>query len=417
MSVSFDADRAAFWSAAATRAERLGLPRRGDEAWKYTPTAVLVEGGFAPPTNDTPRPSAPERHITGLVADRVFVNGASVGGADGPAVSLSDAPAHPGWATLGTLADFDHIEREEGGGLIALNAARATDAALVSVPAGARLETPVYLQFHTSARAHLQVSPRVVVTVGRGASLTLVEHHTGAGPCWNNAVTEVVLEDGASLKLVRIQEQDAGSHHTGATFARLGRDATLETHDFACGGRLSRSDIRVRLEGPGATVNLRGLCLADGERHADQHTVVFHDAHHTHSLELYKGVLLDDARGVFTGRILVEPGVRGCTTRQENPNLLLSETARIFTRPQLEIRNNDVKAYHGATVGRLSPEALFYLRSRGLDLEHARRVLTAAFAAEIVDAVPSDPVREHLHRWLEHALGGSGAGPAGDATR
>jgi len=411
VSASFDADRAGFRTAAAARALQLGLPHRGDEAWKYTSTAPLIEGAYAPPTADTSRPSAPERHIKDLVADRVFVNGASVGGADGTAVSLSDEPAHAGWAALGTLARFDRIERDEGGGLIALNAARATDAALVSVPAGDRIDTPVYLQFHTSARAHLLVSPRIVVTVGRGASLTLVEHHTGVGPCWNNAVTEIVLEDGASLKLVRIQEQDAGSHHTGATFARLGRDATLETHDFACGARLSRSDVRVRLAGPGASVNLRGLCLADGERHTDQHTVVFHDAPHTHSLELYKGILLDDARGVFTGRILVEPGVRGCTTRQENPNLLLSEAARIFTRPQLEIRNNDVKAYHGATVGRLSPEALFYLRSRGLDLEHARRVLTAAFAAEIVDAVPSEAVRDHLRRWLDHALGGSVAIP------
>ncbi len=416
MKPTFDGDRAGYRAAATARAEELGLPRRGDEAWKYTATGALLEGGFAPPAAETPRPSAPERHITGLVADGVFVNGDAVGGAEGLAVALSDAPAHPLWAHLGRQADFRRVERDEGGGLLALNAARATDAALVAVPAGTRAEAPVYLQFHTSARAHLQVSPRVLIHVGRGAEVTVVEHHTGVGPCWNNAVTELVLEEGATVQYVRVQEQDAGSHHTGATFATLARDARLTTHDFACGARLSRSEFRVRLAGPGAEVTLRGLCLADGERHADQHTVISHDAHHTHSHELYKGVLLDDARGVFTGRILVEPNVRGCTTRQENPNLLLSESARISTRPQLEIRNNDVKAYHGATVGRLSPEAIFYLRSRGLDLDHARRVLTAAFAAEIVDAVPVAAAREHLHRWLDHALGGRGAGPRGDAT-
>jgi Fe-S cluster assembly protein SufD len=145
----------------------------------------------------------------------------------------------------------------------------------------------------------------------------------------------------------------------------------------------------------------------DADRHGDQYTAIHHDAPHTHSTELYKGVLQDDARGVFTGRILVEPNVRGCTTRQENPNLLLSPKARVESRPQLEIRNNDVKAYHGATVGRLSPEAIFYLRSRGLDADHARRLLTGAFAAEIVDAVVTPTVRDHLGLWLDRALGGS----------
>lgn len=396
----------AFRAEASAAAASLGLPRRGDEPWKYTPTALLLEGAYAPPTAGQAAQNAPERHIGGLMADLVFVNGVLVGGADGPAIALSEAPNHPAAARLNSVADFRRTSRAESGGLLALNLAHATDAAIVDVPAGTHAESPIHLQFHASARAHLQLSPRVLVIVRRGAQARLVEHHTGVGPCWNNAVTEVILEEGAQLELIRVQEQDAGSLHTGITIVEQAANSRLITHDFACGSRLSRSEIRVRLNGNGAECNLRGLYLMDGARHSDQYTVIEHDANHTHSLELYKGVLQDESRGVFTGRILVGDQVRGCSTRQENPNLLLSPRAHIETRPQLEIRNNDVKAYHGATVGRLSPEAIFYLRSRGLDLDHARRMLTGAFAAEIVDAVPVDAVREHLSLWLARSLGG-----------
>ncbi len=392
---------------AVTAAAELGLPRRGDEPWKYTSTAALVEGAFAAPTADLPAPSAPERHITGLMADLVFVNGALIGHAEGDAVALSEAPDHPAAALLDTLADFRHTSRADGGGLRALNTANATDAALIDIPAGAQRETPIYVQFHTSARTHLQISPRVVIVVRRGARARVIEHYTGVGPCWNNAITEIVLEEGAHLERVRVQEQDGGSFHTGATFVTQAANSHPTSHDFACGARMSRSELHLRLRGAGAECHLRGLFLMDADRHGDQYTAIHHDAPHTHSTELYKGVLQDDARGVFTGRILVEPNVRGCTTRQENPNLLLSPKARVESRPQLEIRNNDVKAYHGATVGRLSPEAIFYLRSRGLDADHARRLLTGAFAAEIVDAVTVPAVHEHLGLWLDRALGGS----------
>lgn len=392
---------------AVTAAAELGLPRRGDEPWKYTSTAPLLEGAFDAPTSNQPAPSAPERHISGLMADLVFVNGALIGHAEGDAAALSEAPEHPAAALLDTLADFRHTGRADGGGLRALNTANATDAALIDVPAGAQRETPIYVQFHTSARTHLQISPRVVIVVRRGARARVIEHHTGVGPCWNNAITEIVLEEGAHLERVRVQEQDGGSFHTGATFVTQAAHSHLTSHDFACGARLSRSELHVRLQGAGAECHLRGLFLMDADRHGDQYTAIHHDAPHTHSTELYKGVLQDDARGVFTGRILVAPDVRGCTTRQENPNLLLSPKARVESRPQLEIRNNDVKAYHGATVGRLSPEAVFYLRSRGLDADHARRLLTSAFAAEIVDAVSVPAVRDHLGRWLDRALGGS----------
>jgi Fe-S cluster assembly protein SufD len=394
---------------AVTAAAELGLPRRGDEPWKYTSTSALVEGAFAPPTSNQPAPSAPERHVAGLMADLVFVNGTLVGHAEGDATALSEAPDHAAGALIDTLSDFRHTDRADGGGLRALNLANATDAALIDIPAGARRETPIYIQFHTSARTHLQVSPRVVIVVRKGALARVIEHHTGVGPCWNNAVTEIILEEGARLERVRIQEQDGGSFHTGATFVTQAAHSHLTSHDFACGARLSRSELHVRLQGAGAECHLRGLFLMDADRHGDQYTAIHHDAPHTHSTELYKGVLQDDARGVFTGRILVEPHVRGCTTRQENPNLLLSPKARVESRPQLEIRNNDVKAYHGATVGRLSPEAIFYLRSRGLDADHARRLLTAAFAAEIVDAVVTPTVRDHLGLWLDRALGGSRA--------
>lgn len=389
--------------AAAARAAALGPPQRGDEPWKYTPTAALVEGGFAPPTGDEPR-AAPTLHVEGMDDDLVFVNGALVGRTEGHAAALSEGP-HGLQALFATLADFQAGDRADGAGLWAQNTARFTDAALIDVPAGERPDAPIHIHFHTSAERPLQVSPRVFLRVGRGAEVTLVEHHTGNGPCWNNAVTEVLVEEGAILQLVRIQEQDAGTFHTGATFIHQAADSQVSTFDFGCGARLARSEVQARLRGRGAECRLYGLYLLDGERHSDHHTVVLHEAPNSTSAELYKGVLQDRSRGVFTGRVVVGKDVRGCNTRQENPNLLLSANAHIETRPQLEILNNDVKAYHGATVGRLSPEALFYLRSRGLDADHARRMLTGAFAADVVERVPSEHVRAHLGRYLDRALG------------
>ena len=160
----------------------------------------------------------------------------------------------------------------------------------------------------------------------------------------------------------------------------------------------------MQLAGPGATCRLNGLYVLDGKRHADLYTRIRHEAPHTTSEELYKGVLRGNARGVFTGNIYMGPGVRGASTRQENPNLLLGDGAHVDTRPQLEILHNDVKAFHGATIGRLDPGAIFYLRSRGLSTEAARLLLTGAFCNTVLDTLPLEALRTHLDAWLAGAL-------------
>ncbi len=400
---------------AALRAEaeatfaRMGLPGRDNEAWKYTPTTALSQVGFQPPPAE-PRPATASRVLVkGLVADLAFVNGVCVARACGPARSLLEAlPAQLGLidAHLARLADFRDPKL---GALLALNTAHFPDAAILDVPAQATPD-PVYLHFHGCATEEPTVyAPRALIHVGEGAVVQIIEHHTGSGPCWNNAVTEVIVEAGAKVTFVRIQEQDGDTFHTGATYVRLARGARFASFDFTCGAKLTRSELHVALEGEGSEANLSGVYVLGGQAHADHYTVIEHKAPHTTSTELYKGVLDGRSRGVFTGCIRMNAGCSGATTRQKNPNLLLSNEAHIESRPQLEIKHNDVKAYHGATVGRLDEDALFYLRSRGLDEDGARRLLTTAFVGEVIDAIGIEAVEGHLRTWLHGALGGSAA--------
>ncbi len=404
-------------AAATARHAELGLPRRGDEPWRHTNTDVFAQGVFepaGPESGNGDLENAQAAAIAGLTADVRLIDGRvtsrgpagrQTGGVSTNLLSETDAP------TFGTLADYTTHGRADGAGLWALNTARLLDGAVVNIPAGTRPEAPVYLHFHTDAAA-LNVSPRVFVTVGKGASVRVIEHHTGHGASWTNAVTEIVVEAGATLDLIRLAEQGPDALNTASTFIAQAAGSHVTVHEIVLGARVSRSELNVSLNGPEAECALHGLYAVDGKRQSECHTTVRHAASHTRSRELYKGVLRDAGRGAFTGRILVDDGMKGCATEQQNPNLLLSADARVETQPQLEIRNNDVKAKHGATIGRLSAEAVFYLRSRGLSADAARRVLTVAFAAEIVDALPVAAARNHAQAALTRLLEAAAQAPA-----
>ena len=248
--------------------------------------------------------------------------------------------------------------------------------------------------------------PRNLVVLERGARASIVETFAAVGQdvYWTNAVTEVVVGDGARLDFHRVQRESVRAYHIAATQTHQGRDSTVNLHAVAFGGALARHDIGSVLAGPGGTLILNGLYLLSDAQHADHHTTIDHAADHCQSHEYFNGVLDGRSRGVFTGRIVVRPGAQKTDSKQTNNNLLLSSEAHADSQPQLEIYADDVKCTHGSTVGPLDPRALFYLRSRGVSESEARRLLTYGFGAEVLGRMEVAPLREQLDRIVRERL-------------
>jgi Fe-S cluster assembly protein SufD len=213
-------------------------------------------------------------------------------------------------------------------------------------------------------------------------------------------VTEIVAHESAVVDHYKVECESLTAYHVGNVYIRQERGANVTSRTIALGGAIARSETHVVLNGEGATVALDGLFVGTGSQHLDNRTVIDHVQPHCESVELYKGVLDHNARGVFDGLIIVRPGAVKTVSRQTNRNLLLSETAIVDSKPNLEIHNNDVKCNHGSTIGQIDEEQLFYLRSRGLDEAEARSLLIFAFASEIVDRMKIEPVREQVRRAL-----------------
>ncbi len=266
------------------------------------------------------------------------------------------------------------------------------------MPAKATVAEPVQLVFLTTGDKQVVTHPRNLVVIEREARAAIVETYASlAGSAyWTNAVTEIVVGDGARLDYHRVQRESDRAYHVAATQSHQGRDSTLNLHFVAFGGKLARHDIGAVMAGPGGTLILNGLYLLAGQQHADHHTTIDHAADHCQSHEYFNGVLDEKSRGVFTGRIIVRPGAQKTDSKQTNNNLLLSTDAHADSQPQLEIYADDVKCTHGSTVGPLDPRALFYLCSRGIGEQEARRLLTYGFAAEILGRMDVAPLRLQL---------------------
>ncbi len=240
--------------------------------------------------------------------------------------------------------------------------------------------------------------PRSVVLAGPGSQATIVETHIGlpGGVYCTNAVTDVILEAGASVAHYKVQDEAASAFHLALLDVRQGRESNFSSHMFALGAHVARHEVRVNLDGEGADVTLDGLYMPRGDQHHDNPVLVVHNAPRCASRQLYKGVVDDHGHGVFNGHIVVRPDACGTDARQTNKNLLLSDDGEIDTRPRLEILTDDVKCAHGAAVGHLDKDALFYLRSRGVPAQAARGILTYAFAREMVDLIPLEPLRTRV---------------------
>ncbi|MGC3980552.1 MAG: Fe-S cluster assembly protein SufD [Steroidobacteraceae bacterium] len=282
---------------------------------------------------------------------------------------------------------------------VALNTALTQDGVLIELADNTRVAAPLFINFIWSANSNsLMAHPRVVIRGGRHSQLTVVEQYLGTGAVahFNDAVTTVQLSDSAQLEHVRIQNENAASFHIGLLHAELAAHAQLTSHQINFGAAVGRMDINVFLQGAEATVTLNGLQFASGQQHHDTHTRVEHCVPHTNSNEDYRGIADQRGRVVFNGKVVVAEHARKTDAQQSSRNLLLAKTAEIDTKPELEIYNDDVKCAHGATVGQLDANALFYLRSRGLDEAQARALLTHAFADHIIGQLPVASLREEL---------------------
>ena len=279
---------------------------------------------------------------------------------------------------------------------VALNTAFLQDGLYLNVPRGRELREPIHLvHVHTSRDAGAS-HPRHLIVLEEGASAVILEDYIGLGdtPTLTNPVMEIALEPGARLRLHKVIREDASTYHLGGTFARLDRDSDLHAFSVVRGGLLVRNDLRAEQVGTGASCTLHGLNVICGSQVSDDHTTVIHGQPQGSSRQYYKTILDERAEGVFNGKVIVMEGARGTNAQQSNRNLLLSDQALMNTKPQLEIFTDDVKCSHGATIGQLDPDAIYYLRSRGIDLETARTLLTEAFAGDVLGEIEAGPIRE-----------------------
>jgi Fe-S cluster assembly protein SufD len=366
---------------------KLGWPTTRLEEWRYTNLAPLQKVAWR--TDDAPQAiESPATQAGRAALELVFVNGRHVQTTGSAGGKLTNVP---------TVADW------ERNAMVALNTANAQDGARIAIPAGTVVDGFIHLLFIGQGDG-VWSHPRNVITVGANSQVRIVETYVGSGEYFTNAVTELVAEESAVVDHYKIECESLSAYHVGNLYIRQERGANVTSRTFAIGGALARNETHVVLNGEGASVALDGLFVGTGTQHLDNRTVIDHVQPHCESVELYKGVLDQNARGVFDGLIIVRPGAVKTVSRQTNRNLLLSETAIVDSKPNLEIHNNDVKCNHGSTIGQIDEEALFYLRSRGLGEAEARSLLVYAFASEIADRIAIEPVREQIRRALFRSM-------------
>jgi len=388
------------------RFQELGFPTLQQEDWRFTNVEPVAAFPFRPAFRPADRePDIHEFPFFGLKAARlVFVDGHYAAGLssvpdslDGALVtSLGTALANPKTAPL-VEARLGRMAGRDDNPFAALNNAFFTDGLLVHVPAGRTLPLPVHV-LHVTTTPGAAVHPRLLVVAEANSRLTLLESHVSTldTPYLSNSASEVHVGDNALVEHCKFQDESLAAFHFGAMHADLDRSCRYRFHSIACGARISRNHIRTLLNGTGLECILNGLYLTRERQLADHHMVVHHAQPHCESHEYFNGILADQSRGVFHGRILVQQAAQKTDAKQTNKNLLLSDEATANTKPQLEIYADDVKCTHGATIGQLNDESIFYLRTRGIDSDTARRMLIHAFAGEIIERIQSDAIREEL---------------------
>ncbi len=399
-----------------------GFPGRDDEDWKYTRIGPLLAIPFEPARASLPT-SMSFSDLDSLV-----------GNFGGPRLVFVNGFFNPEWSSLTQIPENLlvmalqtrlHQEEESNGrhlfpppnnAFTALNSALTEDGAYIEVPANLRVTTPIHLVFIADAGADapaLLANPRSVVIAGTNSHISLVESYIGLSPrlSLTNAVTELVLEQGAQVEHYTVQNESEAAIHLGLVEVHQQQDSRFYAHVVSLGSSLARHEVRVALAGEGAETQLQGLYMPRGKQHHSHVTTIDHQSPGCTSRELYKGVLEGRSRAVFKGQVIVRQGADRTDASQTNKNLLLSEGAEIDTRPQLEILADDVKCTHGAAVGQLDEDAVFYLRSRGIPDKEARDMLTYAFVTEMLESLALPALRTLLEHSVARQLSRESTGP------
>ncbi|MFQ5873674.1 MAG: Fe-S cluster assembly protein SufD, partial [Dehalococcoidia bacterium] len=402
--------------AALSRFEVIGFPTTRHEDWKYTNVAPIARTRFLAAWDCTDG-ARPVSEVGAFTVDRpgwsnlVFLNGAYAG-------DLSSLSAMPEGVLVGSLAEAiasksaivqQHLAQYaqiDDNGFAALNTAFIQDGAFVYVPDGVALEQPIHLLFISAMKEAVVSHPRNLIVLGRGSSATVVESYVGLtdGASFTNVVTEVVVGEAGQIDYYKLQREGRKGFHISTTQVHQGRDSQVSSFYLDVGARLGRNNLNVMMDADGGSCSLNGLFITGGQQHIDNHTAVDHAKSYTKSRQLYKGILDGKSRAVFNGKVVARRGTHQVDAHQTNRNLLLADRAEVNTKPQLEIFADDLKCSHGATVGQLDEEAIFYMNSRGIGRNAARRFLIGGFAREVIDCIRMDEVKELVERVVTERL-------------
>lgn len=384
--------------------EELGFPARTLEEWRYTNVAPIAKQAFDPA-------------LPGGATKGIVIPGSDLGGNRIVFIDGYHAPEHStlpdgGEVTVHTLAElarereapasssasiYSTLATPKEDGFTALNTAFAEDGAVITFNRGVTSRAPIHLVFVSSGSAVPRASfPRVVIVAQPGSHGLVVQEHVSleGNPALTCAVSEIVTEADASLDMVLLQRESDATHHIARQCVRQQRNSRFALHTLNLGGAILRNDLEIVLADERAECSLNGLYLATGDQIVDNHTLVDHAVPDCTSNEYYKGIMADRSRGVFRGRVIVRPNAQRTEATQQNRNLLLSRTAEVDTKPQLEIYADDVKCNHGSSIGQLDEDALFFLQARGLDVPSARVLLTMGFASQVTQSIANSDVRD-----------------------
>jgi Fe-S cluster assembly protein SufD len=373
-----------------------GFPGPKNEEWKYTNVAPIVKAEFEVSRRSSGTDNVPTAYPEAAGSRIVVIDGrVNAGLSTYPALSFVQALGDEKFSAILKKHLNEAVDLAKNG-FTALNTSFLEEGVFIHVPKDIKAGAPVHLNFLATGGA--AAFPRVFIYAEKGSETTVIETYEseGEGGSFTNAVVEIFLEENARLTHYRVQREEADSFHIGTTGAVLHRDSFYDSTNINLGSALSRHDVSVKFTAQGGECFVDGLYMLNGGQHHDTHSVIDHTAPNCVSHQTYKGVLNDSSRAVFNGKVFVREGAHGTDAQQSNKNLLLSNDARVDTKPQLEIFNDDVKCSHGATVGQIEEEELFYLLTRGINPDLARNLLTYGFAEQVINKIGIESIRTEL---------------------
>lgn len=380
----------------------IGFPTKKWEEWKFTDFSSIKKSTFT--LSGSTNKASNFKSFTKKIQDSFcifFING-------NYSSALSNIPKN---ITINTKLDFlnsDLTSAENSNPFLSLNTSMANSGIQINIEDKLILEKPIQLIYLTNQS--LMGHPRIILKLGRDSKATFIEHYLGLTDesYYINPVTQISLNDNATLSHIRIQEENIKANHTAYTDYALSKDSLLDVTSISSGSSLFRQNIKLKFNGVGAYANLNGLTLAKEKQHHDQHITVDHSNSSCQSRQLFKYILADDSSGVFNGKVIVHKNTAQTNADQSNKNLLLSASALMNANPQLEIYAEDVKCSHGSTTGQIDPEALFYLRSRGLNKQRAMELIVEGFARDVLSPIKNEDVKsylsDHIANWLGESL-------------